>query len=151
MVISSRSCQGTYCIKVLPLYCLHSHVALFWWIFPRPAATQILGELAPSVLSRGPLVSFRPGQPTQKCSSSSTMRELHVLHVLSSTGRQTYLPVSICSGAVPPLMQAGQQRSVRFYSCSLYVSFSLTIVCFKLNIWSQLWFTYNVRIPILPL
>ena len=59
-------------------------------------------------LSRGPLVSFSPGQPTQKCSSSSTMPELHVLHVLSSTGRQTYLPVSICNGAVPPLRRASR-------------------------------------------
>ena len=37
--------------------------------------------------------------------------------------------------------QAGQQRTVCFHSCFLYVSFSLTIVCFKLNVWSQLWFT----------
>ena len=42
--------------------------------------------------------SFRPGQPTQKCSLSSTIAELHILHVLCSTGRQAYLPFSICNG-----------------------------------------------------
>ena len=71
-------------------------------------------------LSRGPLASIRPGQPTQKCSSLSTMPELHTLHDLSSTGRQTYLLISVYSGTVPPLY-----RSVEI--CVLWLLFSVRI------------------------
>ena len=55
---------------------------------------------------REALASTRAGHPTQKCYSSSTYRVLHDLHILSSTGGLIYLPVSICSGAVPPLNSA---------------------------------------------
>ena len=49
------------------------------------------------------------------------MPELHVLHVLSSTERQTYLPISIWNGAVPPLRWA---REI----CALSLLFSVRIL-----------------------
>ena len=46
--------------------------------------------------------------PTEVLFTSSTMPELHVLHDLSSTGRQAYLPISICNRAAPPFRLASR-------------------------------------------
>ena len=53
--------------------------------------------------------STSAGQVMQKCTSSSTA-PLHNLHILCSAGMPTYLPVSISSGAVPPLSRATTDR-----------------------------------------
>ena len=86
MVISSWSSvrPGTCYIKVFPLYCLHSHAALFWWIFPRPAATQILSELAPSTWAEGLWLPSGLGNPHRSA------------------------PHPLCNGAVPPLRRASR-------------------------------------------
>jgi len=67
-----------------------------------------LGQRVSDFLQQRASGFLRPGQPTQRCSSSSTMPELQVLHDLSFTGRQTYLPISVCNGAVPPLRLASR-------------------------------------------
>jgi len=58
-----KFCPGTYYTKNFPLYSLHSHVALFWRIFPHPAATQILSELAPSTWAEGLWLPSGLGNP----------------------------------------------------------------------------------------
>jgi len=100
-------------------------------------------------LSRGYLASFTPGQPTQKCSSSSTMPELHVLHELSSTGRQTYLPISICNRAVPPFRWASRDLCTFTLVFCIYPSvehallqnyyFQLVMVTMCLNVAWHYW------------
>ena len=140
-------CPGTYHIKIFPLdYCLHVFACSILMNFSSSRSNPNPYWSCSINLSRRPLASFRPGQPTQKCSSSSTMPELHVLHVLSSTGRQMYLPVSICNGAVPPLRWASRD----LYAFTLVLCM-YSLVCFEFNVWSQPWFTCNVGFPILPL
>ena len=61
------------------------------------------------------------GQVMQKCTSSSTA-PLHNLHILWSGGIPTYLPVSISSGAVPPLSHATTDHCVLHHILSIYSS-----------------------------
>ena len=94
-----------------------------WWRFKR--------------CRRGALTSSKAGHSTQKCCSSSTCRVLHDLHILSSTGRPMYLPVSICSGAVPPLSRASRDLW----------DFTLTFCTYSSVFpYSVLRFTYNLNL-----
>ena len=97
----------TFCETYNQLYCVVILFSINLWLFSSlciPSCIQLLHGVICLVCSFS--FSFRAGQPTQKCSLSSTIAELHILHVLCSTGRQAYLPISICNGAVPPLRWA---------------------------------------------
>ena len=83
-----------FCMIVMNLSSSETAPESTWWRFKR--------------WRRGALASSRAGHSTQKCCSSSTCPVLHDLHILSSTGRPMYLPVSICNGAVPPLNRASR-------------------------------------------
>ena len=108
--------------------------------FPHSAAAKILVE---------PLASFRPGQPGCMLFTSSTMPELHVLHDLSSTGRQTYLPISICNGAAPPFRLASRDLCTFTLVLCMYPSvehallqnyyFQLVMVTMCLNVAWHYW------------
>ena len=64
---------------------------------------------------------------------SSTCPVLHDLHLLSSTGRLMYQPVSICSGAVPLLNHASRDFILTFCTCSSAFPFSVLKVMYDLN------------------
>ena len=99
-----------FCMIVMNLSLSDTAPESIWWRFKR--------------WRRGALASSRAGHSTQKCCSSSTCPVLHDLHILSSTGRPMYLPVSICNGAVPPLNRASRDLWVLILTFCTYSSVS---------------------------
>ena len=101
-------------------------------------------------LSRGPLASFIPGQPT----CTEVLFILHHAWITCPTRsffhRKADIPANFNMQWGLPLFTS-QQRSLSFDFCSLYVSLSLIIVCFEFNVPSELCFTCNVEFPVLPL